>query len=204
MYTVEQLTKAEPVNYKMIITNLGKQDVSGTEAYSMKLHDGSLFHYMETEEGIARIAVTDADGTLTKDSDMLFRFRYPLTEGTTWETPGVPFLMQKSIDEINDLQNSMPALSLTTPLTMTYKIDSLNARVEVPAGKYRQCMKVTGTGSCTFSSVGSFARQIIIDVINTDWYCPETGLVKTVREEVSRRIVLDPVKYSVELEHISI
>ena len=205
-YHVEQLTLTLPVKYKMLMTNLGKHEVDGQQYYLKQSQNDALQYYNEDETGLFRLIEQEPEdsdtGIAEKSYSKQYLFHYPLQVGTRWQGLSTPFLMKRSIEQINAEQNSMPGLSQKTPLEMTYEIESIDETVEVPAGKFKGCMKIVGKGSCTFSSVGSFARKITVDVENKDWFCPGAGLVKVRRDEISQRVSLDSVYYTIELERI--
>ncbi len=198
-YNVEQLTMTEPVFYRMMFTNLGKKKIDDQSFYIRKLHNNSFQYFNDDDSGFYELIKNQE----TKTEHKKYLFKYPLKMTTTWKAEGDPFLMRRSIDEINAQQNSMPGLSQDSPLKMEYKIASMSDSVKVPAGKFKGCMKVVGKGNCSFSSTGSFARKMIVEVINNEWYCPEVGLVKIDRRESSERVSLKPVHYVIELEKIS-
>lgn len=193
-YQVKQLTMTEPIKYKMINTSHGTKDIDGTHTILKQMFSGEMLQYTYDSKGVYRI---------DREGNRKILFKYPLQAGTQWQANERPYLMERSIKEINAQQNSMPGLSLSEALVMNYSIDSVNESVDVPAGRFHSCMKITGRGSCSFSSVGSFARKIDVNVEHTDWYCPGAGLVKVDRKENSERVSLKSVYYTIELERLS-
>ena len=65
----------------------------------------------------------------------------------------------------------------------TSRRDSTALRVvKVPAGKFKNCIKVSGSGNTTFigdREIGS----IKINIRTTDWFAPNVGLIKSIRLE---------------------
>ena len=172
--------------------------------YPRRDHNGTVTYYRIEDTGILLFGRRINDENILRDQPGKYLIRFPLKIGTEWKQTTRPYLTEKMIQEINNMQNSMPGLSLVKPLNMHYQIESIDDIVEVPAGRYHNCLRIRGAGQCSFTSSGSFAKHIVIDVEHKDWYCPDVGLVKTERYEVDQRGVLQPSTYKSELERTNV
>ena len=59
---------------------------------------------------------------------------------------------------------------------------SLNEKIKVPAGSFKNCIKVECSGETTFFG-DSEIRTINIKITTSEWYAPNIGLVKAERTE---------------------
>ena len=68
----------------------------------------------------------------------------------------------------------------TTNFKLNYEILSTKEVIQTPVGKFKNCLKIRGTGKTSFigdSEIGS----IIIEVLSEEWYAKDIGLIKAVR-----------------------
>jgi len=84
------------------------------------------------------------------------------------------------------------------PVTMTATIKSLDEAVNVPAGRFRGCIRVDAEGETQVPTDRgtSFA---VVRVEQSEWYKPGVGLVRMVRKESSDSRFLDRGEYTQEL-----
>ncbi len=84
------------------------------------------------------------------------------------------------------------------PITMKATIKALNDTVNVPAGRYRDCIRVEAVGETQVPTDRgtSFA---VVRAEQTEWYKPGVGLVRMVRKETSDSRFLDKGQYTQEL-----
>mgnify|MGYP007077436144 CR=1 FL=1 len=82
-------------------------------------------------------------------------------------------------------------------------MESITETVDVAAGRYTNCAKIVGHGTCQMSaSGGNFSGSIDVHVKHTDWFCPGIGLTKTVRSEIDPSSLIEPVTYQLELKKL--
>ncbi len=137
------------------------------------------------------------------NNELHFVLPAKLNEGDSWQLHSRPYILEHAIEYEVALQTSTPGIKLSKPLYLDYKLVSLNESVEVPAGRFKNCAKIIGEGTCMMSATGgNFSGSIDVNVTHTDWYCPDIGLTKTVRSEVDPSSLIEPVTYRLELERI--
>ena len=89
-------------------------------------------------------------------------------------------------------------LTKAIPITLTYSMISFDEEVVVPAGRYKNCLKVKGTGFTTVKvDRGNGTAEVKIESV--DWYASGIGLIKTERTERSESSFLKPGFYTLEL-----
>jgi len=138
---------------KLIITNLAPREVSGAKVRPRKQElDGSTFIELmkQDETGVYRYA--EQKGETAPPSlitPMECHLKFPIAEGSSWKM-------------VAKLGNSTVNLSLT--------IESLSDEVKVPAGTFKDCVKVKQVGE---NDAGT-------SVMGYEWYAPKVGVVKSI------------------------
>ena len=154
-------------NLKIIETNEEKQ------VYPIIREDNSIYYYSKNEDGIVREGMQHKNNyPILFEDEKKYVLKFPIEIGTNWESISKTFLILRRYAYFD--------YRATTNFNIKYEITSLNQTVSVPAGKFKDCIKITGTGETTF--IGD--REIgTIDIsIKTDeWYAPNVGLIKSVR-----------------------
>lgn len=172
----DKIDKTE--NKKLIITNLLKREMTGKMVTPRKCNFNGrvVFHFIsEDDKGLHRLAVQTPESVEPKIITPLeYIIKYPIKEGTTWETNFNPSWDNKINIKINNT------------------IEKINETITVSDGTFNNCLKIKGLGTAkdTFKDPLSFGRNKLIPVnINLesfDWYAPGVGLIKGIfRESVS-------------------
>ena len=95
--------------------------------------------------------------------------------GQHWSVPGRPYLLHRVRPVVEDLRQ-------TRPFELEYGIEDTDATVEVPAGRFAHCVHVRGEASVYLVADPRFGPQDV-PIVQDEWYCPGTGLVKLERRE---------------------
>ena len=186
-------------HHKLIITNQ-KTELEGEKVTSRKFHNGDVAYYDRNENGIFRLALYSDRHGLVKDPDDHFLIRFPLEKDTQWNLNSKPFFLEQSVRKINSGQASLSADLKIDPLTMLYQIVATDEDLRVTAGKFSHCVRITGKGETTAS--GPEIGTVKIKVVQTDWYAPGTGLIKSERRETTNLDWAKSSVYSMELDRI--
>ena len=137
---------------KLIITNLAPREVNGKKVTPRKWVErgNTFFELMEKDDtGIYRYAEQKGENAppiLITPKECHLRF--PITQGNSWN-------MTTTVD------NSALNLSLT--------IESVSDDVTVPAGSFKDCVKIKQVGE---NDAGAA-------VMGYEWYAPKVGVVKS-------------------------
>jgi len=137
---------------KLLITNLAPREVSGVKVTPRKWElGGSTFIELmkQDETGVYRYAEQKGESAPPSlITPMECHLRFPLAEGSSWEMAA-------------KVGNSTVNLSLT--------MESLSDDVKVPAGTFKDCIKVKQVGE---NDAGT-------SVMGYEWYAPKVGVVKS-------------------------
>lgn len=161
-----------------------------------RLPDGTRWYYLETGDGVYRIAtqtpVQPEPVPVARDSRTVLA--YPLRRGQSWFTNSETQTLNKS----PEIQQSV--FRLIVPVTLKHTIESLNDTITVTAGTYDGCLRVQGYGKAATRPRDDMG-ETLIEVETTDWYAPGVGLVKSIRRETSNdaAIVGGEVRFELEM-----
>lgn len=137
---------------KLIITNLAPREVKGKKVTPRKWDlGGQIFiEFMERDDsGIYRYAEQKGEqGTPTLVTPKECHLRFPITEGSSW---------------------NMTTKLGTSTLNVTTTIESVSEEVKVPAGTFKDCLKLKQAGG---NDAGA-------SVLGLEWYAPKVGIVKS-------------------------
>lgn len=203
-YTLEREVLDNRLRQRLIITNTGSRELDGRPVFARESAGGERRLYTRGPDGIVRVAViARGDGLaehLQRDPQAHYVLRYPLVPGTSWELTSVLQLIESSL--LGIVSNPVHIQERREPVQMTYRIEALDASIEVPAGRFTQCVLVKGSGS-TEVGIDRYGQMARVKVETYEWYAPDIGLVRAVREETSENTFLKPGRYTLELLRFS-
>jgi len=137
---------------KLTITNLAPREVLGKKVTPRQWDLGGNIFIEFTEKddsGIYRYAEQiGAKGAPTLVTPKECHLRFPITEGNSW---------------------SMAVKVGDSTLNVTNTIESVSEEVKVPAGAYKDCLKLKQVGG---NDAGA-------SVLGYEWYAPKVGVVKS-------------------------
>jgi len=137
---------------KLLITNLAPREVSGAKVTPRKweLGGSTFIELMKKDEtGIYRYAEQKGEqAPPSLITPMECHLKFPIAEGSSWNMAA-------------KLGNSTVKVSLT--------IESLSDEVKVPAGTFKDCVKIKQVGE---NDAGT-------SVMGYEWYAPKVGVVKS-------------------------
>ncbi len=192
-YDVALITRDGLSNQKYIFNNLGKGKLDGEPVYLRYSLDGSLLYYSASEEGIyylGNVNTQNIDSEFKKDKELIVPDK--IVVGTKWEETTTTKLLQKT----GPPQKTVFKIIAEVPLDV--QIESLTETVDVPAGRFENCMKVSMEGF-VFKDAGNYVGLTMVSVAQSNWYAPEVGLVKMERIETTERKALDKGSLLMEL-----
>ena len=157
-------------------------------------NSGQLITYSHEKGGIKRknieyigsINVANVERKMMKDRELdHFVLKYPLEIGTNWKINDLTRLKMKiGYDKV---------FETWLPFNLENTISSVNEKVKINNKTFKNCIKVVGKGKTSYN-VGPPLGNINIEILNTDWYAPGVGLVKTVRIEQSDSEIMGKIK----------
>ena len=183
----------EPQVETLTLSNRGSLSMGGQPA--MRRHsDSGLDYWLRRDaNGIYRIASRNPlDRYAVADEPERPVLMRPYAIGTQWQSLTTAYLLQRRSEVPKEIRR------IHKPFPMVYAIDALDARVEVPAGRFERCMGVTGKATVRVYVDAQFAWRDI-GLFTKEWYCPGVGLVRVEREELSPSRFMMGGKVTLEL-----
>ena len=157
MTWVYSVTSTSPGPQKITITNLAPRKLEGRTVYPRKWDFGSgVKYYFVAQDnlGVYRYGEQIGDNgkpQITKPK--VYYLKDPVDVGTYW-----------------DIATKMGAENLKVDIT----IESTRETVQVPAGKYQDCVKLKHVGRVQAKKGGAG-----LSLTAFEWYAPKVGLVKS-------------------------
>lgn len=162
---------------RTIVTRGEAEVPQGGKAWVRRSEDGVEWYLRADDSGVFRVATrTDLQAEPEADPSPRYVLKAPIAAGTSWQTPTAPYLLRRRADFPPEIRHSHPSVN------MVFTIESLEEKVQTPAGSFEPCVKVVGQASLRL-----FADPVAgwrdMPLITTEWYCKGPGLVKVVRTE---------------------
>lgn len=194
-----------PVKSKFIIENMGEEKIDNESVFIKTNHIGRKTYFLQSDTAILRNPDKPSFKDINIQHENHFVLPADLKKGDKWRLESRPYVLEHAIEYEVALQTSTPAIKLSQPLFLDYELQSLQEVIEVPAGRFKNCAKIIGQGTCRMSaSGGNFSGSIDVNVKHTDWFCPGVGLTKTVRTEIDPTSLIEPVTFNLELEKLTL
>lgn len=162
---------------KSFASNLPRQALGDGQATPRVFHDGVVYYYAEQPDGIRRVAYRKPGGEIESLPPGDYVLKYPLEVGTRWRVPSRTYLRKDRV--------AYSVMSLVTAeVDLDYAIEKVDAVVRVPAGTFRDCVKVRGYGEAVVDlGPGYIPFTMVIESV--EWFAPGVGLAKMIRRETS-------------------
>lgn len=163
------------------ITSLGPVALDGdykdARVSARLTSDGTAYYILQNEQGSYRIAKR----TVVETQPRFDLKAIKILPNTEYLTIGRSWLAETRSYALHGLRSALPDPSQKS-FNLTYEIVALDSRVDVPAGRFENCIKVEAQGVISLYADPRLGYQDIV-VTQTEWYAPGVGLVKLVRNE---------------------
>jgi hypothetical protein len=137
---------------KLLITNLAPRDVQGVKVTPRKweLGGATFIELMKQDDtGVYRYAEQKGETAAPElITPMECHLKFPITQGNSW---------------------AMTTKVGTSALSVSLTLESVSDEVKVPAGTFKDCLKVKQVGE---NDAGT-------SVMGYEWYAPKVGVVKS-------------------------
>ena len=175
----------------VVLSNLGRDSALESGSAWHRRSDTGLDYWLRADAtGIYRVAAkSDVDAEPKPDPAPRFVLKAPIAVGTSWQTTTTTYLMRRNSEFPPEIRHAHPSV----PVVWT--IEALDDRVEVPAGRFEQCVRVKGLA----------LLRLFADPVNgfkdmpLERYCPGVGLVKVERREPANSTFLTGGTMTMEL-----
>ena len=169
-YSIQQIVNNEKSELKLIIANLQGKEIDDILYYPRKSASGHIYYFHKTPE-----AIYHSDEPGSPDAIVL---KYPLEQGVKWRSGSGIYILERRHESFAGGESF---ISLDGTIFLDYVIKSLNESVEVPAGRFANCVRIEASGSVHVNARTRGVDHIVVE--QTDWYAPDVGLVKSIRKE---------------------
>ena len=156
-------------------------------------NDGKVVRYMKEKNKLILkdvqylfpILVNQPEDKLKFENENII-YELPLKKDEFWQTNDLTTLVMKlGYDRI---------YRTLLPIKINNKVLSTDETLKVGDKVFRNCLKIEGIGQTSFNP-GPPLKNINIEVKKTEWYAPDLGLVKLIREETSDSETMGKVYY---------
>lgn len=181
---VSELHTEQREPYNFYIENLGQSSETFSDKYfGMPVHvrqdsNGTKYYILEAPDGIFRIAqqhITDRLLSYDEPERMVLPSPEQFASSNTWYVQSRTYALRgAAVDTVPDAED--------LSFDMEYEINAQNVSVEVPAGRFEDCIEIVGRARYSLYADPKLG-YIDIDIKQTEWYAPGIGLVKLLREE---------------------
>lgn len=163
----------------LTIHNRPSEALNSDPAVRRHASSGIDYWLRSDRTGIYRVAQrTPLDRDAQADDPHRYVLAKPYAVGTSWKSWTNAFVLQRRSEvpkEVRRFHKNVP---------MTYTIEALDDKVEVPAGQFERCLRVAGQAAVRLYVDAQFAWREI-PLLTREWYCAGVGLVKVERVEAS-------------------
>lgn len=159
------------------IETLGKQTFGDRSYYVRRTDSGIDYYHNHDETGTYREGLrTLVEFKPRLDRSPRFVLKLPLEVGTEWSEITQPMLFIR-------VHPYRQKVGKGSKVPLSYRIESVTDTVTVAAGTFENCIKVVAEGKIEVYTNPVHGYSDIPFTIH-EWYAPNVGLVKQVREEL--------------------
>jgi hypothetical protein len=191
--TIEREEPLQPQRETLVLRTRGADTIGGAPAWRRRSQSGVDYWLRSDDSGIYRVASkSDIEAEPRLDGTPRYVLRRPYAVGTRWQASTTPYVLRRR----NEFPQTQYQRNVT--LTMDYRIEALDERVQTPAGRFDGCLRVEGRAGLRIfvDALGAYRDSPIITV---EWYCPDVGLVRLERREPSASKLLNGGALTMEL-----
>jgi hypothetical protein len=170
---------------KIVVTNFASRDLKGKKVTPQKIDVGgqTSFSFIAEDAGGILNYASQPPGAAEPEikATPTYILKNPIQAGTTWEDKTKTALLMEKV-----------------PFTLKSTIESKDETVTVPAGTFKDCIKVKGTGSAQKNT--GFFGVAEITVEHYDWFAPGIGMIKSIVKESSNHMMVGSGEVTFQLE----
>lgn len=191
-YDIDVLTMDGPQKKKFLVSNMRPARHDGQTLNVRASADGGYAYYRVDPAGVVRVGESAPDSPMQLYATPRLVLPAKADMSTSWINTEFTVTLEHTGPPEHSLNR------ITVPVELQYRIESTDDEISVPAGTFKNCLRIKGVGT-TSKNVGFYVGQTDIRVENTEWYAPGAGLVKAVRLETTTSKVLPRGSYELNL-----
>lgn len=156
--------------------------VEGGRAWRRRSDSGIDYWLRADDTGIYRVASkNDLEEQPRQDKPQRFVLRAPFVQGTQWQASTTAYLLMRRNEFPREVRHKHPSIP------MTFQIEAVDETVDVPAGRFTQCLRVRGRATLRlYADPVRGWRDMPLTTI--EWYCRGVGLVRVQRDEPAEQL----------------
>lgn len=155
--------------------------------------DGRPYLYAVDPQGIFRLNPPAAERAAPDHAEPVLILPHDFATRSDWQAWSVTAVLENSGPPWETL------FRITTPVHMRYRVETFDATVETPAGRFHDCLLVSGQGAANID-VGNYIGRTRVDVATREWFAPGVGLVRMERDEKTGATALSGGRLVMELD----
>lgn len=167
----------EPRDSRLTMSNVERRYFAGEDDILIRRNQhGTRYYIAEREDGLYRVAVKSVAQTVPiMDQPPVRILPRPVETGRHWRAPAHTYLLGRARTFIAD---HAPG----NTIDLDYHIEATDAEIDVPAGRYTNCVLAVGRASFHLDAETGFAASDV-PIEQREWYCPGVGLARLSRDE---------------------
>ena len=164
-----------------LVANRGTIAVDDRKVVPRMYQDGHRYYYAAQDDGVLLVADRAVGEEARPAQPDQFVLKYPLDPGTSWSVESQTYLLRRQIFS----PTAVIMVPIRAPISMTYTIEGKDDVVRVPAGTFRNCLRIHGTATA-MRDLGERIGEAEVNVDVIEWFAPGVGFIKMVRKEETR------------------
>ncbi len=199
-YRHQTNTQGRSTHGTYTVTNYAKSKIDDENTTVRRTDDGRDYYLIRKPDGIYRYATRTLFETHPKKDNtprMVLPIPYLDFPNTQWSASTTHYIIKRTgpstISSANDTIEDF---------VMNYHVASIDETVEVPAGRFENCILVEGDATLTLFA-DPYTGFEDIPIKTREWYAPGIGLVKLERTEPLDTRVYKGGSYTFELTNFS-
>ena len=191
-YRVELKSSGTSEQSRYYVRSQGEELFEGDKYHVHRSLTGAKTLFSLSDSKIERIGyiVKQGQSSILLE-DRILLFPNPADEGSEWDSSiKTRLLIRKGAPGESNILANVPAENV---------IETVKETVVVPAGKFKNCMKIT-TNGFAFHSGTQHKSRTLVEIKESRWYAKGIGLVKSTRLETSTSDAFGTREEVLELE----
>lgn len=165
----------------IVVANGSSLTEGNQKVFPRIYQDGHRYDYVSHDKGVLLVSDRVSANQVRPAEAEQYVLKYPLAAGTSWPVVSQTYLLRRQIFS----PTAVIMVPITVPIEVTYTIEATDDVVRVPAGVFRNCLRIRGAAA-SVRDLGERIGDAEVRVDATEWFAPGVGLVKMVRKEDSR------------------
>lgn len=173
-----------PTSFSLTVSNLSQRIIGNTKVFTQKTevqNNSSFYFIVEDDSSVYYKGEQQSDDVEPKIyPSRNYLLKFPLKVGNNWTSVSKTLLTKSTV-------------------LLTEVIEKTDEVITVPAGTFKDCIRIKSTGKASAKEPW-FGGRTAINVEIYSWYAPNVGLVKVIISERSNYMTIGSVKMAMQLE----